>query len=383
MRKKKTEDQLTAETIQNLERIILFLKNSIQYEPHSHQISLIKNLQSMVNGKNKPSAKGAGVIERTLESLKIAVAHTKAMRDDWSVKKAMLIDACMKKVSTHLGNVAEDNIQHSIGTYLNAEERIRAAHGSTFFKVALTKKELFSALAVGEENLAKKIVHANPDLLFQKGTCKMPLLNQGETPSDESDSTYYDTTPLQLMLYTGNWKMLERMFPLIPVDRLEETLQEMRKISPVESSNQVKINRNQKPTDLSVDELKCFEKMREEWEHKLSLRILYHQLVVVTYDLRREVGDCYHTNPDIENNPQFQEVSEKLDQIEHRILLFRSPVPPPLDGTAKEDCFYEYLELYNSDLKELQEEYNNLLKVELPELQKKLDTMKPSSQPSI
>lgn len=257
MTQQKTEEQLTVETIHNLEKIILFLKHSEQY---SHQISLIKNLQSIVDGKNKASTKGTTIKIRTLESLKIAVVHTRDLKTEngnrySQQEKATLMEACMKQVTKHLGHVSEDNIRDVIGSYMEPENRICAAQGTAFFRAALTKEALLSALFMGEENSAEKIVRAHPDLLFAKGTYKMPLLNQDGTSSTESEQIYRDTTPLQLMLYTGDWKMWERIFPLIPKEKLDETLQEMHKIT-LGGPDLVKIDRA--PTQLSVDELRHY-----------------------------------------------------------------------------------------------------------------------------
>lgn len=326
MTKQKTEAQLTNETIDNLKRIILFLKESEQYQ---HQIGLIKNLQSIVDGKNKPVFKGSTVKTRILESLKMAVSYTKNLKkkDENAYsqqEKAEFLDACMKQVITHLGDVPEDNIQAVIASYLSSNERISAAQGSIFFKKTLTAEDLLSALFMGEEELAKKIVRVHPDLLFTKGTYKMPLLNQDGTSSNESEQIYHNVTPLQLMLYTGDTEMWEQIFQLIR-ERLNEIQQDVRKITRG-GPDLVKIDRD--PTKLSVDELRYY--YEKDANGKQKIDPLGNPIV---YDLLCNPDGIFYR--EIDNDAQFFKVIVNPDTQEKTVIPLAVPTNiAPEDETA-------------------------------------------------
>ena len=264
MTQQKLETELTEASIKHIETILQFLSHSTKYQ---HQTALIQKLQYMLDkvqedlthGNNRFTSKGTTAEVRTTEWLKIAVAYTNELktRDGKPCspqEKVHLINDCMKQVTTNITDVPEDVVRYT-GSYLTDEDRIITTTSATFFKAILTTTDLLSAVFMGEEERAEKMVRAHPDLLFATGTYKMPLLNQDGTPSTESEQIYRDTTPLRLMLYTGDWKMWERIFPLIPEPRLEETLQEMRNISRG-GPDLVKIDRD--PTTLSVDELQHY-----------------------------------------------------------------------------------------------------------------------------
>lgn len=223
------EIELTNNAIENIKKVIVFLTKS---KKHSNQTALIKKLdrlilkvqQRMENGENVLLFKGSTAEERTLVCIKIAIAYLK--KGDWqrqtffnsqslSEAKAELINDCMMSFSPkNLPNdILEDN--HSVFT---DEERFNLAQAFPgLFKRAMSARVLLSAIFVGEEAVAEKIVCAYPNLLFTEDTYVMPLIEEdSKKPSYAYEQKYNKTTPLQLMLYTGDWKMWERIFPLIP-----------------------------------------------------------------------------------------------------------------------------------------------------------------------
>ena len=273
MTQQKTETELTELSIQHIQAIIQFLSHSTVYK---HQTVLIKKLQGMLNkvqddlthGNNQFKSKGTTAEKRTTEWLKIAISHlgengwkTSSTNQSPAQEKATLIHDCMESIhgaviSAPVARIPEDTIPHGINDYLTNEDRIRAVKASpTFFKAIWTPERLLSAVFMGEEDLACEIVRTNPALLFKSATYKMPILNKDGTSSTESEQIYHHITPLQLMLYTGDWKMWERLFPLIPEDKLEATLKERQTLTRG-GPDLVKIDRD--PATLSIAELQHY-----------------------------------------------------------------------------------------------------------------------------
>lgn len=307
MTQQKLETELTKAVMRNIQTIVQFLINSTEYQ---HQTALIKKMQSMLNkvqddlthGNNRFTSKGTTAAARTTEWLKMAVAYTNDLKtmdgEPYSSKeKAHLISVCMMQVATNITDIPDDIARH-IPLYLTHEERISAAKSINSFKDILTT-DLLSAVFMGEEELAVIIVRAHPDSLFATGTYKMPLLNQDGTPSTESEQIYRNTTPLQLMFYTGDWKMWERILPLIPEARLKETLQEMRNISRG-GPDLVKINRD--PTQLSAANLRHYYAQNDDGTYMLD-----SSGAIVIYDLLHNRNGLFYRELD-NNHVQFFEV---------------------------------------------------------------------------
>jgi len=330
MTQQKTEEQLKVETIKNIQRIIQFLHHS---EDHKHQEPLTKALQSMVNGKNKPVSKGATAEERTLASLKLAIAHLSP--NGWKTsnsnltpaqEKGMLINDCMGSIKSHVANIPEYVINGVISDYMTDQERTNLEKASPrLFKSVWTSERLLSAVFMGEESIAERIVRSNPELLFKRHTYKMPLLNEDGTLSDTSEQIYHDVTPLRLMLYTGDWKMWDHIFPLIPEKFLEETLREMRNISRG-GPDLVKINRD--PGLLSTDELKYFHERDEQGKQKLD-----SQNNPIAYELLSNPDGIFYVESG--NQVQLYHVKVNPDTQEKQVVpLQETKNMTPEDKTA-------------------------------------------------
>ena len=331
MTQQKTEAQLKEEALQtkviaNIKAIIRFLGSDDTQKKYPHQAALIKALQSMVDGKNKPAAEGSTAEERTLLSLKIAIAHLKP--NGWqpfgdlplSQQKATLINACLESLPSHIEKVPDDVIKGVIRDYLTEEAHINLGNASPrLFKEVWTTERLLSAVFMGEEEIAAEIMRVNPDLLFKPHTYKMPLLNQDGTPSDKSEQMYHKVTPLQLMLYTGDWKLWERIFPLIPEARWQETLNEMHKIARG-GPDLVKIDRD--PTQLSIDELKHY-----HVKDTNGKPICDDHRKPIIYDLLGNPNGLFYRA--VGNQVQFFFVSVNPDTNEKHV----TPLPAPLNMT--------------------------------------------------
>ena len=68
-------------------------------------------------------------------------------------------------------------------------------------------QQLLSAVFMGNEDLTMRIIHTNPEILFKKGTYRVPILDADGEQLKKSEQIYYDVTPLELSLYTGDWSM--------------------------------------------------------------------------------------------------------------------------------------------------------------------------------
>ena len=303
MTQQQTETQLTEEAISNIERVIQFLNDSPKYK---HQAALINKLrqlvdkvqQRMARDENVLQSKGHTTAERTVACLKIALlrvrltsgvasphggasaasggaaaasASSDETMDEKEVNeekdaKAMFIDDCLEYLCLYpKAHIPEAVVAGVLSNYLTDADRTNLAKASPrLFKAVWTTQRLLSAVFMGEEDIAAEIVRINPELLFTSGTYSMPLLNEDGmpllnedgTPAQTSEQIYHDVTPLQLMLYTGDWKMWERIFPLIPEAKLEETFQKMC-IIPLGGPDLVKIDRD--PTTLTVAELRHYQ----------------------------------------------------------------------------------------------------------------------------
>ena len=260
MTQQEIEHRLNIETRKNIHRIIRFIRESEKYQ---HQEQLLRALRGMVNQKHKLASKGSTAKERTLLSLKIAIAHLgqegfNTTSHDESIiqkEKVMLMNYCMERLKSHVSTIPEDLIGENINDYLTDTDRYSLFESSPrLFKSAMIKR-LLSAIFMGEEDVAAKIVRTSPELLFEHSTYKMPLLNEDGTISKESEQIYYNVTPLQLMFYTGDWKLEARVLPLIPEEKLEPTIQEKKNIL-LGGPDVVKIDRD--PTKLSIDELRHY-----------------------------------------------------------------------------------------------------------------------------
>ena len=104
----------------------------------------------------------------------------------------------------------------------NAQDILHASQASKFFKEAfaspLEEKELLDAIFMGKPESAVRILRAHPYMLFKQGMYKMPLYNRAEdgtlSLSEDSEQIYH-ASPLELLLYTGDFKMWDEIFPLI------------------------------------------------------------------------------------------------------------------------------------------------------------------------
>lgn len=312
----KTEKQLISEAISGLKLIIQFLNNSSLYQ---HQTLFMKNLQSMVDGKNKISSKGSTVKTRILESLKIAMANTPNLqtqdgRPCLQQDKVKILDDCMKLVTTNIKHIPDDVITQS-SSYLLEKEKVDAALSSTFFKHMLTNEDLFTALVMGKEELAEKIVRAHPDLLFKKGTYKIPLLNEDGSISAYSEQVYHNVTPLKLMFYIGDWQMEQRILPLISDENLEEVLKE-KKDSALGGPDLVKIDRD--PSTLSVQELRYFhlknrngQPMHFSHEKPINIDLLHNRNGIFCHQLDNQIMELYYV--DIHPETQVKTVTKLSD----------------------------------------------------------------------
>lgn len=140
-----------------------------------------------------------------------------------------------QKVFPLIENFPTGGVERKMTQYLSTQELLALSSTSkttqTLFQPAVTERKLqavLSAVYMGKESLITKFMHSDPLLFFQKGTYIVPLLNQDETLSTEYEQTFYDITPLQLALYTGDWQIWDCIFPFVPQELLPEVLSDVR-----------------------------------------------------------------------------------------------------------------------------------------------------------
>ncbi len=107
-----------------------------------------------------------------------------------------------------------DDLGNKISDYLTGAELSNFASVSKsnhkLFEKPLNKRrtqQLLSAVFMGNELLARHILETNPEILFEKGNYQLPIFSADGNKLEQSEQTYYDVTPLELSLYTGDWSM--------------------------------------------------------------------------------------------------------------------------------------------------------------------------------
>src|SRR3990167_447106 len=87
---------------------------------------------------------------------------------------------------------------------------------------------LLHAIYLGDEATVAGYLRLNPHLLFATTTYTPLLLNTDDNLSVTSEQIYYDVSPWQLSLYTGDWSMWRAILPLIPQNMIQTALDIMR-----------------------------------------------------------------------------------------------------------------------------------------------------------
>jgi len=146
-----------------------------------------------------------------------------------------------------------------LGEFLELKDLVATQSASktmhALFKPAVDPiklKRLLAAVFMGEEALVVNIVQANRALLFERGTYRMPLLNADSTISEESEQVYYDVTPFQLSLYSGDFQMWGLLLQLIPDELKALARDEVRLLS---RGGPDLVKMNQDPRTVPLNEL--------------------------------------------------------------------------------------------------------------------------------
>ncbi|MDF1683984.1 MAG: hypothetical protein P1U36_04920 [Legionellaceae bacterium] len=159
--------------------------------------------------------------------------------------------------------IQSEGPEHYLGEFLEIKDLVSAQSASkemySLFKPAvdaITLKQLLAAVFMGEEWLVVKIAQSNPGLLFERGTYRMPLLNADGSMSEASEQIYYDVTPFQLSLYSGDFQMWGLLLELIP-DELKTLARDEVRLFLRGGPDLVKMDRD--PRTLPFSALKQFD----------------------------------------------------------------------------------------------------------------------------
>src|SRR5581483_9886191 len=85
------------------------------------------------------------------------------------------------------------------------------------------------------------------------------------------EQTYFNVSPLELMFYTGDFKMWDRVLPLIPQNMIADVLKVMAKVKRG-GPDLVKIDRY--PRTLTLEQLKHFNAGNDEQENPIIYDLL-------------------------------------------------------------------------------------------------------------
>ncbi|MDP3560895.1 MAG: hypothetical protein Q8R83_01795 [Legionellaceae bacterium] len=126
---------------------------------------------------------------------------------------------------------------------------IKRLYSPGLFSSALGLKELLQAILWSNVKVVLNLVQKNPDLLYEKRT----TTKQKHLLSDEY--TYYFVSPLQLIVFLGDWDLLDQITPFIASEQAGKSLLQLAELEN-SGSDLIKIDRD--PTQLTFDDLTQF-----------------------------------------------------------------------------------------------------------------------------
>lgn len=202
-----------------------------------------------------------------------------------------------------LEKLSDDLVNHIAGFISDdAKSLIAVVSASSdthrLFTPALTPskiKTLLSAIFMGNEALAARIVRENPLILCAKGTYNMPLLNEDGTLSKDTEQSYREVMPLMLSLFTGDWKMWDILYPLIPTSMyatVYHIMQQVKRGGP----DLVKIDRD--PRTLSWDEIKHFHAGIDESDKPIMYGLLKNPDGIICFTQAGAPPVYFYANPE-------------------------------------------------------------------------------------